>query len=239
MNVEQILAGAKDGFLLEPESKGILAQSGISTTACRVANTADEAVKLAEEIGYPVVLKALSPQIVHKSDVGGVHLDLNDASAVRQAYQRIKGATRVIDPEARATVQPMAAKGVEVIAGLTTNPQFGKVLMFGLGGIFTELLKDVSFRLVPIEELDAREMIGSIEGNGVLEGFRGGPAADVDAIVDILLKVSTLAESYPAIAELDLNPIIVYPRGAVVVDARIGVSRGRVETRSAPVRLPK
>lgn len=224
MSVDEIIATAKNGLLLEPEAKEILSLVDVPTAKCYRAHTPGDAVRIAEEIGYPVVLKALSPMLLHKSDSGGVELDLRAADDVVQAYERIKAVATRIDPDAGVTVQKMAAKGTEVIVGVTADRHFGKAIMFGIGGILTELLKDVSFRLLPIDEGDARDMISSIKAYPLLTGFRGSPPADVDAVVDILLKVSKLVAQHPSIQELDLNPIIVYPKGAIVVDAR-----GRVD----------
>ncbi|MBI2955287.1 MAG: acetate--CoA ligase family protein [Chloroflexi bacterium] len=226
MNVNEIIAAARDGLLLEPEAKSLLSALGITTTACYPAAEADDAVRIAEQIGYPVVLKAKSPLLLHKSDNGGVELDLRSPGAVTQAFGRIKAASSAIDASAGVTVQKMAAKGIEVIVGVTTDAHFGKVMMFGLGGVLTELYNDVSFRLLPIGEPDAREMMASLKAYRFLAGFRGGPPADIAALVDIMLKVSRAIVEYPAIAELELNPIIVYPRGATVVDAR-----GRLDVR--------
>ncbi len=220
MSIDRVISAAKDGLLLEPETKIILSTLGIQTTTCHQADTPEDAARIAGEIGYPVVLKALSPMLLHKSDTGGVELDLRNPEDVFRAYELIKDRAAKIDPNAGVTVQKMAPKGIEVIVGVTTDYQFGKVIMFGIGGILTELLKDVSFRLPPIDEYDARDMIGSLKSYQLLTGFRGSPSADIDAIVDILLKVSKVVSDHPSIQEMDLNPIIVYPKGAIVVDAR-------------------
>ncbi len=206
-------------YLLEHESKKILIEYGINTTRAFLARKADEAVEIAREIGYPVVMKVLSPMIIHKSDVGGVKLNLENDEAVRSAYKEIeskfkdKGMIGV-------SVQKMAKPGIEVIVGVTRDETFGHVLMFGLGGVFVEVFKDVSFRAIPISEDDAEEMIREIKGYSLLKGYRNY-SADLQAIKDILLRVSKIVSENPIIKEMDLNPVFVYPEGYVVVDARI------------------
>ncbi|MCL5075791.1 MAG: acetate--CoA ligase family protein [Chloroflexi bacterium] len=209
-------------FLLEPEAKRVLSLAGIPTTDCLVASTLEEVLQAAEAIGYPVVLKVLSSQIVHKTDIGGVKLNLRNKNELEQAYRDLKQAVERVDPTAEVIVQKMAESGTEVIVGMSTEAQFGPILMFGLGGIFTEILKDVCFRLIPITPQDAAEMITAIRAYPLLRGYRG-VAADLAAISDILLKVSQLATDYPQISELDLNPIVIYETGALVLDARIGL----------------
>jgi len=211
-------------FLLEPEAKEVCMEYGIPVTRFRVAETVEEAVQIAGEIGYPVVLKIVSPDIIHKSDVGGVMLNLKSPEEVRGAYQTIMENVKRHKPDARITgviVQEMAQPSTEVIVGAIKDPQFGQTLMFGLGGIFVEVLKDVTFRVAPITELDAREMITEVRAYPILKGYRGRPPADIDAIVDILLNTSRLVMDHPEIKELDLNPIMVYEKGAKTVDARI------------------
>jgi acyl-CoA synthetase (NDP forming) len=211
-------------LLSEAEAKELLAAAGVPVTETRVAASADEAVSLAEEFGYPVVLKIVSPDIAHKSDVGGVALGLEDAAAVRAGYGTMLA--RVADAAPAAviagiSVQRQADSGTEVIIGSTTDPQFGPVMMFGLGGVFVEVLKDVAFRIVPLVERDARQMVRDIEGFPILEGVRGQPAADTAALERIILQVSEFIEQHPEVEELDLNPVLAYADGAVAVDARI------------------
>lgn len=208
-------------YLLEDESKEILAARGIPVAPCSVAGTEDEVVLLAEKIGYPVVLKVRSPEIVHKSDCGGVHLNLAAADQVRAAYREIINKAAAIDPEAAVTVQPMAPRGAEVLIGVTSDRQFGPVVAFGLGGIFTEILKDVSFRMAPVEPVEAGRMIEQIKGNRLLRGYRGLPAVDTALLTGIISEVSRLAAEFNDIAEMDLNPVAVYPEGALVLDARV------------------
>jgi len=211
-------------FLLEPEAKAICMEYGIPVTKFEVASSEDEAVKFAEEIGYPIVLKIVSPDVIHKFDVGGVILNLKSAEEVRKAYNQIIENVRKHKPNARilgVTVQEMAPPSTEVIVGAIKDAQFGPTLMFGLGGIFVEVLKDVTFRIAPITEEEAKEMISEIKAYPILKGYRGNPPADIDSIAKILVNTSKLVVDHQEIKELDLNPIIVYESGAKTVDARI------------------
>jgi acetyl-CoA synthetase (ADP-forming) len=210
--------------LLEMEAKNVCMEYGIPVTRFRLAKSEAEAVKFAEEMGYPVVLKIVSPDIIHKSDVGGVTLNLKNAKEVRKAYKQIMENVKKHKKDAEIVgvlVQEMAPPSTEVIVGAIKDPQFGHALMFGLGGVFVEVLKDVTFRIVPISEEEAREMIGEVKAYPLLRGYRGMPPADIEAIVQILLKTSRLVSEHPEIKELDLNPIMVYEKGAKTVDARI------------------
>jgi acyl-CoA synthetase (NDP forming) len=214
-------------LLNEVESKQLLEQGGIPTSGARLAETADQAVQIADELGYPVVLKVLSQDIAHKSDVGGVALNLADAGAVRDAFDRMMQAVQSAQPTARidgVSVQRQAAPGTEVIVGMTKDPQFGPVIMVGLGGVLVEVLRDVAFRLVPLEPRDARDMLHEIKGFPLLEGYRGAPPADIAALESLILNVSRFVEAHPEIEELDLNPVFAYPDGAVAVDARVIVA---------------
>jgi acetyl-CoA synthetase (ADP-forming) len=216
--------GEDRNFLLEPEAKRLCSLYGLPVTRFEVAQSEEEAVEAAKRIGFPVVLKVISPQVLHKSDVGGVVLNLSDNEGVKEAYRRI-----IKNVEARVPgaviegilVQEMAPSSTEVIVGATKDPTFGPTIMFGLGGIFVEILRDVSFRLVPIDRADAEEMIREIKAYKILEGTRGMPKADKEALIDILLKTSDMLMDCPEIKELDLNPILVYRRGAKIVDARV------------------
>mgnify|MGYP000317884841 FL=1 len=212
--------------LTEIESKQILEEAGIPTASARLATSADEAVKAAKELGYPVVLKIVSPDVTHKSDVGGVRLGLDSPETVTAAFAEISEAVKRHEPNARiegVAVQKMARPGIEVIVGMSKDPQFGPVLMFGLGGVLVEVLKDVSFRIVPLEPRDARQMVREIKGFPVLQGFRGQEPADLEALEKLLLKVSAFVDAHPEIEELDLNPVFAYKDGALAVDARIVV----------------
>ena len=221
-----IASARADGrtLLTEVESKQLLHDAGIRVTQARLATTADEAAVAADAIGYPAVLKVVSGNIAHKSDVGGVELGLADAAAVRAAYGRIMAAAKEHVPGARVegvSVQEMAKQGTEVIIGTTTDPQFGPVLAFGLGGIMVEVLKDVAFRIVPLESRDAHQIVREIRGFAVLEGVRGQPGSDIDALEAMILQVSQFVRDHPEVAELDLNPVFAYPDGAIAVDARV------------------
>ena len=230
MSIVDVIDRAKSEgrtVLTEIESKQILDEAGIPTAGARLATSADEAVKAAKELGYPVVLKIVSPDVTHKSDVGGVQLGLDSPEAVTAAFAEISEAVKRHEPNARiegVAVQKMARPGIEVIVGMSKDPQFGPVLMFGLGGVLVEVLKDVSFRIVPLEPRDARQMVREIKGFPVLQGFRGQEPADVEALEKLLLKVSAFVDAHPEIEELDLNPVFAYKDGALAVDARIVVS---------------
>ncbi|MEM3694934.1 MAG: acetate--CoA ligase family protein [Candidatus Bathyarchaeia archaeon] len=215
-------AGRK--YLLETEAKSVCIEYDIPVTKFKLAKNEAEAVKFAEEIGYPVVLKIVSPDIIHKSDIGGVMVNLKDAKDVRGAYKRILENVKKNKADARiegVLVQEMAPPSTEIIVGAVKDPQFGPALMFGLGGIFVEVLRDVAFRIAPISEDEAREMIGEIKAYPLLKGYRGLPPADIEAIVKILVNTSRLVMEHQEIKELDLNPIMVYEKGAKTVDARI------------------
>jgi acetate---CoA ligase (ADP-forming) subunit beta len=214
-------------LLNEVESKQLLVEAGIPATKTMLASSRAEAIAAASECGYPAVLKIVSRDISHKSDVGGVALNLPDAQAVGQAYEEMLRRVREAQPEARidgVSVQPMAKPGTEVIIGMTKDPQFGPVLMFGLGGVLVEVLKDVAFRIVPLSERDADQMIHDIKGFPVLDGYRGQPPVDVAALRRMLLQLSDFAEAHPELDELDLNPVLVYAEGAMAVDARVVIA---------------
>lgn len=214
----------KRTYLLENESKAIVRLYKIPVTEFAVAESEEAAVQAAERIGYPVVLKILSPDIIHKSDAGGVLINLRRTEEVRAGYKAVIANARKYKSDARivgVVVQEFAPAGIEVIIGSVKDPQFGPALMFGLGGIFVEVLKDVSFRVAPITAYDAEEMIKEIKGFPILAGARGKEAGDIDALVKILLQVSKLVTEHPEISQLDLNPVFSYPKGAKCVDARI------------------
>jgi len=211
-------------FLLEPEAKTVCKEYGIPITKMKIAKTAEEAAKFSEEIGYPTVLKIVSPDVLHKFDVGGVILNINSREDARNAYNKIIENVKKHKPDAKIVgilVQEMAPCATEVIVGAIKDPQFGQTLMFGFGGTFVEIMKDVSFRIAPITEEDAREMITEVKAYPILLGYRGQPPADIDAIAKILLNTSRLVMNHPEIKELDLNPVMVYEKGAKTVDARI------------------
>ncbi len=210
--------------LLEPEAKAVCMEYGIPVTRFKVAANVKEAEQFACELGYPVVLKIVSPEIVHKSEAGGVIVNLKNPAEVMEAYQKILENAKNYNANAKIVgvlVQEMAPKSTEVIVGAVKDEQFGQTLMFGLGGIFVELLKDVSFRIAPLTAEDAEEMITEVKAYPLLKGYRNTPLADIQAIVNILLSTSRLVMENPEIKELDLNPIMAYQKGAKTVDARI------------------
>ena len=230
MTGQQVIDNArKEGrtLLTEIEAKELLKQSGIDVVETKLAASKEEAVSLSKAMGFPVALKITSADVVHKTDVGGVKLNLDDEDEVAKAYDDIMKSVGAAYPDARiqgVAVQKMARPGVEVIIGMSKDAQFGPVIMFGLGGILVEILKDVSFRIVPLEKRDAREMVKEIKGYPVLEGYRGQEAVDIDNLENMILKVSEFVEANPQIEELDLNPVFAYSDGAVAVDARVIIS---------------
>lgn len=214
----------KRSSLLEHEAKELLKLHGAPVTNDRLAKTADEAAKIANEIGGEVVLKIVSPDILHKSDAGGVQLKLKNEEDVRAAFSEIIENANAYRPNADikgCIVAPMMEEGVEVIIGTKIDEQFGPVIMFGIGGILVEVVKDVAFRVLPISRSAAKRMIKEIKSAPILDGVRGAPPLDKQAICSLLLTVSEIIESYPDIEEMDLNPVIVHNNGIDVVDARI------------------
>ena len=211
-------------ILTEYESKRILKQAGIPVVETKLAKTQKEAVSFSQKIGFPVVIKIVSPDVIHKSDSGGVKLSLNNVAEVKKAYDGILKKVKKQYPGAvihGVSVQKMVRPGTEVVIGTSKDPQFGPVIMFGLGGIFVELLKDVSFRVIPVEQKDAQEMIEEIKGFPLLQGYRGKEPADIASLVSIILKLSKFIEENPQIKELEMNPIFAYRNRAVAVDARM------------------
>ncbi|MHA2383337.1 MAG: acetate--CoA ligase family protein [Candidatus Thorarchaeota archaeon] len=218
-------------FVLEHEAKDIMKAYGIPIPAYATASTADEAVAKSKEIGFPVVLKILSKDILHKSDAGGVKINLKDEGSVRKAFDEIMENAKnygkekgiEVDLSRGVFISDFADMGTEIIVGVTKDPQFGHALMAGLGGIFVEVLKDVSFRLIPFTEADAREMLSELKAYKILEGVRGEAPRDVDSLIKVMLAVSKMIVENPEITELDCNPTFVYEKGkgVLVVDARI------------------
>jgi len=229
---QQVVEKAKSegrSLLTEIEAKELLKQAGVNVIDTKLAASSEEAISISRQFGFPVVLKIASSDIVHKSDAGGVKLGLKTSKQVGKAYDDILAAISQKHPQAMiqgVSVQKMARPGVEVIIGMSRDAQFGPVLMFGLGGIMVEILKDVSFRIVPLTRRDAREMIREIKGYPLLEGYRGQEPVDVSNLEELLLKVSNFVEQNPKVKELDLNPIFAYNDGAVAVDARVILEEG-------------
>jgi acetyltransferase len=214
--------------LAEREARTIAAACGIGLPASTFAPDEEAAVAAAEEIGYPVVVKISSDDILHKSDAGGVRVGLRDEDAVRSAFRKVMQAGRAYRADARldgVLVQQMAPKGREVIVGVNRDPQFGPVIMFGLGGVYVEVLRDVTFRVAPLTLEEARDMIGKIRAARILQAFRGEPAADVHALAECLTRIGQLAVDFPRLTECDLNPLRVYPEGegVMAVDVRFGL----------------
>lgn len=209
----------------ESQAKEVLEKYGIPVTRQALAATPEEAVARARGIGYPVALKIDSPDIPHKTEAGGLKLSLESDDQVSSSFEEIIRNVKLFQPDARingVSVQEMLPQGVEVIIGVTRDPVFGPTIMFGLGGIFVEVLKDVSFRIAPLSPGDARDMIDEIKGAALLKGVRGKPPVDVDAIADVILRISDLVTDYrDRIEELDINPLIVYPKGVKAADAML------------------
>jgi len=215
-----------NGALLipEPQAVALLRDYGIPYPDHDLAHSAAQAVDIAERLGYPVVLKVVSPDVLHKSDVGGVAVDLTDAGSVAQAYEDISRS--VLEQVPGADIQGLlvckqAPPGLEVIIGALDDAMFGPTLMFGLGGIFAEVLRDVTFRVVPLRHRDAEEMVREIRGYPLLAGTRGHSGYDVPALINLLLAISRLVTERPGIEELDLNPVRLYEEGLLVLDARL------------------
>jgi acetate---CoA ligase (ADP-forming) subunit beta len=227
MTKAEILAKAakeKRSLLTEIESKELLKAARIPVVETRLATSKKEAMEIAARLGFPVVMKIVSPDVVHKSDAGGVKLSIQNATQAGRAYSEILANIKKHYPKAKITgitVQKMAKQGIEIIIGMTKDAQFGPVIMFGLGGILVEVLKDVSFRIVPMTKRDASEMIAEIKGYPILKGYRGQDPADIPYLEDLIVKVSEFVDKNPEIKELDLNPVFAYKDGALAVDARI------------------
>ena len=224
------LADRGTGWLTTQETHALLTAMKLPLAPGSIATTAEEAVKLAEKIGYPVTVKLASHQIVHKTEVGGVRLNLVNDQAVYEAFNAIRARLEQagqLEAMEGVLVQPMLSGGVEVMVGMTRDPLFGPVIAFGLGGIHVEILGDLQFRVAPLTDRDASDMVKAIKGYRLLTGYRGQQAVDLKAIEDVLLRISHLAETIPQICELDLNPVFALPegQGCRVVDARIRVMR--------------
>lgn len=219
--MEQIIKKALERgqkTLSEYDSKQVIQAVGIPVTREKLAATADEAVKFAEELGYPVVLKGCSDKAAHKTEMGLVKLKLSNADEVRKAYAEITGKGLDLDG---VLVQEMITGDREFVIGLSRDPQFGPCVMFGVGGIFTEVIKDVSFRVAPLTEMDAEEMIDEIRMRKLLDEFRGSPAVDRKLLVKALVGISEIGYRHNEIAEIDINPVIISGNRPVVVDALV------------------
>lgn len=212
------------------ESMGILTAYGIPVVKTVFASTEEEAVKAADEVGYPLVMKVISPQISHKSDVGGIRLSLQNTDKVRAAYREMMESIPEKRPDAVIEgfqMQPMLSGGREVIIGMIRDSTFGPMLMFGLGGVYVEILKDVRFAIAPVNEEEARGMITGIKAYPLLAGARGAKPSDIDALVDAILRVSRLVCDFPEIKEFEINPLMVLEegKGAFAVDMRLTLKK--------------
>jgi acetyltransferase len=207
----------------------LLNSYGIKVAVSKSAKTVENAARVAEEIGFPVAVKLLSAKVIHKTEVGGVILSCRSSGEVKQAFnqirERLEGLGRA-DEMQGVTIQQMIPEGIEVIVGLTPDPSFGPLIMFGMGGIYAEFLRDITFRIHPLTDVDVQDMVRSVKVHQLLAGWRGSKPSDVKALEDLLLRVSAMVEDLPQIAEMDLNPVKAQEQGKgyVVVDARILLS---------------
>lgn len=209
--------------LVEPEAKEILRLASIVVPRYKVVKDVSGAIEAADEIGYPVVLKLVSPDVLHKSDFGGVALDIKDPEGIEDKWSQM--ILQIADENPVALIEgflieEMLPRGAEVIVGAIRDEQFGPVVMFGIGGVAVELMKDVSFRLAPVTREEAFEMISEVKGFPLLTGYRGGSYKDLEAVVDTIIKLGCLMNEVHGIKEIEINPLIVYERGAVAADAR-------------------
>lgn len=210
--------------MLAPESEIVCAHYQIPTVEYRVASTIQEASKRAEELGFPVVIKIISPQIIHKTEAGGVMVGIRDQDDLRRSFEKVMSNARHYSPNADIIgvfIQRVVQPGIEVMVGALRDPQFGPSVSFGLGGIFTEIFKDVVFGIAPLDEAEAYRMIRSIKAYSLLTGYRNLPKADEKSIVDIILKTSKLISENPEIDQIDFNPIVVTDKESIVLDTRI------------------
>ena len=215
--------------LLEDEARDLLACYGVHVPPTMLARSAEDAAHVVAKLGEaPLALKVVSKDVLHKSDAGGVRLNVFGVDAISRAIGDIIASVKRHDPTANIAgvlAAPMAAKGVEIIIGVTRDPQFGPVLMLGLGGVFVEVIRDVVFRALPVSEADVEEMLGDLRYKTMLEGTRGLPAVDKPALRELMLKVSALAGAHPEIVEIDLNPVIAHATGYTIADARMILDR--------------
>ncbi len=226
MNPKEIIARARSQgrSLLEPEAYAVLAAYGLPVLDYRLATSAEEASRLAGEIGFPAVMKVVSADVIHKSDAGGVKLGIDSSAAATEAFTAINDSVARAVPSARiegVLIAPMASGGVEVIAGMVRDPQFGPAVMFGLGGVFVEILNDVVFEIAPVSPEEAERLIQSIRGYPLLAGARGSEPCDLESLTSIITGLSRLALELDEVEEIDLNPVLAGPTTARVLDARI------------------
>lgn len=224
------VAQAENRHMLGIEAFDILKAYGIPVVKTIFAKTVEEAVSAAEEIGYPLVMKVVSPQISHKSDIGGIRLSLHNSAEVKAAYQDMMENISRKMPDATlegVQLQPMLSGGREVILGMARDPTFGPMLMFGLGGVYVEILKDVRFAIAPVDEREALELITGIKTYPLLAGARGAKPSDINALVDVILRVSKFVCDFPEIEEFEINPMLVFEegKGTLAVDMRLMLKR--------------
>src|SRR6201991_4870830 len=234
--LDQAKAAGREA-LTAPEARGVCEAYGITIPKEGVATSADEAAKLAAGIGFPVVMKIVSPQILHKPEAGGVIVGVKSAEHAKEAYSNIVANARKYDAKAEilgVQVQQMLAGGQEVIIGAVTDPAFGKLVAFGLGGVLVEVLKDITFRLAPVDRTEALSMLDGIQAAAILKGVRGAPPVDREALSDLIVKVSQLVDAVPEIVELDLNPVFARTDGAIAADVRVVVDFEPKEARPRP-----
>lgn len=224
VSILEQLKSKGQNLLAEVEAKEVLREAGVPVNETFTAGSREEAVSLSVKLGFPVALKVLSRDVLHKTEAGGVELNIASPEQVEKAYDRIMATAREKYPQARiegVSVQKMVGGGTEVIIGMTKDPQFGPMLMFGLGGILVEVLKDVSFRIIPLAEADARDMITEIKGYPMLRGFRGSAPVNEEALAEVLMRLSGFIERHPEIEEMDINPLFATEKGVLAADARM------------------
>ena len=205
------------------ESRKIIDLAGLQLNKMALATNAEESIEKAREVGYPIALKIVSEDVIHKSDAGGVKVGIKSDGELKKSYEDMMVSIKKHYPTAKVdgvSIEEMV-EGVEVLIGSMTDSQFGKMIALGIGGIFTELYKDVTFRLIPIIKEDVKEMINEIKGKKLFEGFRGFPPVKKDELISLMLKISKLVEENPIIKEMDLNPVVATEKGLITIDARI------------------
>ncbi len=221
--VADALEAAEDLWLAPEVAIDLCQAFGIRVAPLRHADSAEAAARAAAAVGFPVAVKAGAGAIVHKTDVGGVALGLGDEDAVRQAYESMS--TALGTQLGGVVVQPMVEPGIETIVGVTDDPSFGPLVLFGMGGVGAELVRDTALSLVPLTDVDAADLVRSLRSSPLLFGYRGAPPADVAALEDLLLRIGMLADELPQVRELDCNPVVVRPDGVVAIDVKIHLVR--------------
>ncbi len=224
--IEKLLNKVKDNnrtILTYEESRKIMNLAGIPLNKMEIAKDLDDCLVKAKNIGYPIVLKVVSEDVLHKSDSGGVKIGIKFAEDLKKSYEEMMTKVRGFYPDAKIdgfSIEEIV-EGVELLIGTNTDPQFGKMIAFGIGGIFVEVYKDVSFRLIPVKKVDVEDMINEIKGRKMLDGYRGKPKVDKDELKSLVLRISNLIEANPIIKEMDLNPVVATKNGLKAIDARI------------------